>query len=86
VRRVRASRPQFKLVHERINEPNRIVGADIIFHRLRQQQNLRPIESRNVRHVQFYRAGSRTGIVSRLQTSFSHGLQEIRTSAETPRK
>ncbi len=59
-----------------------VVGADIIFPRLRQKQNLRPIESRNVRHVRFYRAEPRTGIVSRL--GLLTRSARILNCAETP--
>jgi hypothetical protein len=38
---------------ECVDEPNGIVGADIIVHSLRQQQKLRTFESKNVSHVRF---------------------------------
>jgi len=46
-------RREVELVNKGVDEPHRIVGADIIVHRLRQQQNLRTFESGNVRHARF---------------------------------
>ena len=46
-------RREIEPVNEGVDEPNGIVGADIIVDRLRQQQKLRTFESGNVSHVRF---------------------------------
>ena len=40
-------------VDKHVDEPNRIVGVDVIVNRLRQQQKLVPSESGDVSHAQF---------------------------------
>ena len=40
-------------VDEGVDESNRIVGVDVIVHRLRQQQKLVALESGNVSHARF---------------------------------
>ena len=44
---------QIKPIDEGVDEADGIVGADIIIDRLGQKQELRAIESGNVRHAQF---------------------------------
>jgi hypothetical protein len=44
-------RREIEPVDEGVDEPNRIVGDDIIVDRLRQQQKLRTFKSLNVSHV-----------------------------------
>jgi hypothetical protein len=46
-------RREVQLIDKSVDEPHRIIGADIVVHRLRQQQDLRAIESRNVIHARF---------------------------------
>ena len=46
-------RREIQLINKGVDEPHRIIGADIIVHRLRQQQKLRTFESKNVSHVRF---------------------------------
>jgi hypothetical protein len=50
------------LIGKGVNEPHRIVGANVVVHRLRQQQYLRTFESRNVCHALFYRVKRGRGI------------------------
>ena len=40
-------------INEGVDEPNRIVGLDVIVNRLRQQQKLVPFESGDVGHARF---------------------------------
>jgi transposase len=37
-------------VHERIDEPHRVVGVDVVVHRFREQQGLRAVMTGDVRH------------------------------------
>ena len=46
-------RREVQPVDEGVDEANRIVRADIIVHRLRQQQELAALESGNVSHARF---------------------------------
>ena len=46
-------RREIEPVYEGVDEPNRIVGDDIIVDRLWQQQKLRTFESENVSHVRY---------------------------------
>ena len=46
-------RRKVKLIDKGVNEPHRVVHADVIVDRLRQQQKLRTFESGNVRHAPF---------------------------------
>ena len=46
-------RREIELVDEGVDEPNGIVGDDIIVDRLWQQQTLRTFESGNMSHVRF---------------------------------
>jgi hypothetical protein len=46
-------RCEIEACDERVDEPNRIVGVDVIINRLRQQQELRALESGDVSHARF---------------------------------
>jgi hypothetical protein len=46
-------RREVEPVDESVNEADRIVGVDVIVHRLRQQQELVTLESGNVAHARF---------------------------------
>jgi hypothetical protein len=46
-------RREVEFINEGVDEPHRIVGVDIIVHRLRQQQKLRTFESGNMSHARF---------------------------------
>lgn len=52
-RRERPSRREVQPVDEGVNEADRIIRADVIVHRLRQQQELLALESANVSHPRF---------------------------------
>ena len=55
-------RPKVQLIDKGVDESHRIVRADIVVHRLRQQQHLRAMVTRNVRHAGVYRAKRGRGI------------------------
>ena len=42
-----------RLLQRSVNEPNRIVGVDVIVHRVRQEQQLIALESGKVSHARF---------------------------------
>jgi hypothetical protein len=49
-----AGRPEIQLVHEDLNEADRVVRAHIIVHRLGQEQKLRAVMSRKMCHDREY--------------------------------
>jgi hypothetical protein len=53
VRADESRRRKVKLIDKGVNEPHRVVHADVIVDRLRQQQKLRTFVSGNVRHAPF---------------------------------
>ena len=64
-------RAKVEPVDESLNEPDRIIRPDTIIHRLGQQQELRAVRSRQMRHA---RNIPRAAIRGNPQTGFSHGL------------
>ena len=63
-------------IDKSIDEAHRIVRADIIVNRLRQEEQLGSVVAREVRHATFYRVMRRTGIHSmRLFTQSARYLQ-----------
>jgi hypothetical protein len=51
-------------INKGVNEPHRVVSADIVVYRLRQKQRLAAVVTGDVRHAGFYRANRRGGIHS----------------------
>src|SRR5580658_10052831 len=49
-------------IDEGVDEPDGIIGADIVVDRFGQKKELRAFESGNVRHARFYRDACGTGI------------------------
>jgi hypothetical protein len=47
----KSRRRQVESIDESVDEPHRIISADVIIHCLRQQQKLRTFESKNVHHA-----------------------------------
>ena len=60
----KSRRRQVQPVNKGINEPHRVVRANIVIHCFRQKQQLRAVVTTDVRHAGFYRVRRRAGIRS----------------------
>jgi hypothetical protein len=64
---------EIQLAHKGLDEADRVVRADVVVHRPRQEQKLRAVMSRQMCHGKGYRPAA---YPSEEPAGFSHGLQE----------